>query len=161
MLEFQRLTKKNWKEWKNSILSSENAFSDPLKTTEEEYEEIIGLDDSIAIIATINGEYVGNAIGTRMAIDEIEDNMEEKYKDSVMLDNIVVEVHHKGKGYGKLILAEFLRRAKEKGYKKLYGYFQKDQSLYLIKKAGAIELQIEQNWHGSGEEYTLCVLDPL
>ena len=69
------------------------------------------------------------------------------------------ESSHQGKGYAKTILAEFIRRASDKGYDYVTGHFRTGASIALIQKFGGTVKRVIRNWEGSGEDFALCELE--
>jgi ribosomal protein S18 acetylase RimI-like enzyme len=76
----------------------------------------------------------------------------------IYMFNFVIEPEYQNKGYGSQLLKEFIKSAKEKGYKKLLGHFRQNSSLHLVKKLGAKEKKTYKNWCKTKENYTLCEL---
>ena len=159
MLIFKDLDYEKWNQFSGIILNSENIYPEQIRTPGEEYLNIFAEGGCIAKIAMSGADYIGNAIGYVLKKDElsfhsIDFDVEEG--SAVYLFNFVVNPEHQGKGYGKNLLSDFLETAKQRGYKRVFGHFRKNGSLYLAKKFGAVELKSEFNWCDTGEEYILC-----
>ncbi|MBN2111708.1 GNAT family N-acetyltransferase [Candidatus Woesearchaeota archaeon] len=161
MLIFEDIKPDNWQRFESFVLKTELSYPEEIRTERDEYIEII-LEENIAKSASFNSEYIGNAIGYPLTIEDVEfhDLTPEMIKvKAIYLFNFAVEPIHQGKGYGMKLLLEFIKSAKEKGYEKLLGHFRPNASLALIKKAGGKELKICKNWENTGEDYVLCELD--
>ena len=162
MLTFEDLTPGNWHRFEKPILQSELFYPEFIRTSREEFIEVLLDGDYIAKVVKLDSRYIGNAIGYSLTQEDIKDHgFDWKPENSRMLYlfNFVIEPAYRGKGYGQRLLLEFIKSANEIGYEKLVGHFRRNWSLPMIKKLGAIEIGIHSNWENTGEDYIICELD--
>ena len=162
MLAFEDLNLNNWHVYVDLVLKSEAIFPESIRTSKEEFTEILLIKDTIAKVAIDSG-YVGNIMGYPLvSLENLEEYglqfLEER---AIYISNLVIESTHQGKGFGKKLLLEFIKAAIDNGYEKVYGHFRQNHSLVLIKKLGARELKVFPNWSDTGEDFVLCELDLL
>lgn len=160
---FDDLTQENWDKFHDAVLGSEkDSFPENIMWEEDDFIEYISRPDCIAK-AMVSGEYyLGNVIGYPLTEDDIADQDLESMVTTdrtIHLINIVVEPSIRGKGYGRMLLEEFISCAKQQGYKRLVGNFRPNGSLQLIKSMGAKELRRHDDWECTGEAYVSCELE--
>jgi GNAT superfamily N-acetyltransferase len=162
MLTFDDLIEGNWNKYGNFVLQSETIYPEFIRSPGEEFIDIVKSRGSIAKIALLDSEYIGNAVGFCMDDEDKEDFGLDKllsYPKIIYLFNIVINPVHQGKGYGSMLMQEFIKSAKIKGYDYIVGHFRPNGSLHMIKKFGAVEGAVCKNWENIGENYVFCILD--
>jgi len=161
MLTFEDLDLNNWPVYADLVLNSESIFPEPIRTSKEEFTEILLIKDAVAKLGKIGTEYIGNIMGfPLLSLQDPEEYGFQTLEDrAIYICNFVVDPSYQGKGFGKKLLIEFLKATIENGYEKIYGHFRQNHSLGLIKKLGAKEVKICQNWSDTGEDFVLCELD--
>jgi GNAT superfamily N-acetyltransferase len=163
MLIFEDITIHSWGKVATSVMKSELAYKKSIRTSRIEYANILMDGDAIGKIAFNDSDYVGNIIGYPPTKAELKDyklnKPEHKCIKYMYIFNFVVANHYRGEGFGSKILREFLIKAKEQGYERIIGHFRPNGSLALIKKFGAVELELYENWENTKEDYVFCELD--
>lgn len=162
-IRFEDLTQDNWDEFDDTVMGSEeDSFPENIMWEEEDFMEYISRPDCIAK-ALVSGEYyLGNVIGYPLTEEDIADQRLEGMvttDKTIHLINIVVEHSTRMRGYGRMLLEEFIRCAKQQGYRRLVGNFRPNGSLHLIKSMGAKELRMHKDWEGTDEDYISCELE--
>ena len=130
------------------ILESESIFPQAMRSSEEEIHEIITDKGAITLFGFIDGEYFGNVYGCQ----------EQSPSDAIYIYNIAVKDEFQGMGLGSKLMAEFIKKARERNYKSILGHFRHNGSLQIAKKFGAIELDIIPDWDGTGETFSSCII---
>jgi GNAT superfamily N-acetyltransferase len=72
--------------------------------------------------------------------------------------NIVIDEKFQGKGYGLVLLKEFIKTARQKNFARVVGHFRHNGSAHLMNKLGGREIRIEKDWLGTREDYSFCEL---
>ena len=143
--------------WEEDILNSQQLFHPKLRVEKDELSEIV--EENISKIAKVNFKYAGHCLACRLLPSELPDYFSPINKRRVLdLYHIAVDVPYQRQGVGTGLVQSVITSAKEKGFRQLIGWYNLN-SLPLIKKFGAVEIEKEQDWYESGEEYTCCVLD--
>lgn len=160
MLSFKELAAGDFQDVHEKLLSFEQEFPPQLRMAEAQYRKIFDTEGGVAIAAIVDGQYAGFAIGDPMSAADV-DEMQLQGLDlpAVYLANFVASGEHRGKGFGTLLLEEFLRVATGKGYKKMVGHFRHNASLRVAEKLGGKKVRVHEDWCGSREPVTLCVFD--
>ncbi|MDD5178266.1 MAG: GNAT family N-acetyltransferase [Candidatus Nanoarchaeia archaeon] len=158
-LEFKELNLENFDSYVDYIIHSEELYPTQIRSSKEDYKDMLKDENSIAIVAFSDSEYVGNIVGSPLLDHEFDEYELDKKKKIVYLYNIVVENNYQGRGLGSKLLKEFIKVAKERGFDTLVGHFRQNRSLALIKKLGCIIKKVHNNWEDSGEDYCFCELD--
>jgi len=162
MLSFDDLGAGDWGKYGEMILRSENVFPEAIRTPEEDFLEVVSEADGVAKVALLDSQYVGNVFGYRMAQEDFEyygiSDVPREAK-VIYLFSVVVNPEFQGRGYGHLLLQEFIKTAKAKGYDYVAGHFRQNNSLQLIRKFGARENGVCHNWDNTGEDCVVCCLD--
>ncbi|MBU0535759.1 MAG: GNAT family N-acetyltransferase, partial [Nanoarchaeota archaeon] len=115
MITFVDIDKDNWNVWGGLVERSEIIFPDQLRSCSAEYSEILRMKRSIAKIAMLGSEYIGNIIGCRMSAKDLDEGHTEDLDKSIMLCNFVIDPKHHGRGYGSVMLIDFIRSAMQAG----------------------------------------------
>ena len=162
MLAFEDLGAGNWDKYKDLILNSENVFPESMRSAPEDFADMLEGDGIIAKVALLDSQYMGNAIGCHVPPEdrpyyEITD-MPENVRIIYVL-NLVINPEHQGKGYGKLLLQEFVKASQSKGYDYVIGHFRQNASLHIMRKIGAVEKGLFKNWENSSEEAVACCVN--
>ena len=161
MLEFENIEPNFLYKYEHLILNLESTFPKEIMSSIEDYKDVL-LEPCIAKIAKFNSIPVGNIMGyplegQDLGYHDLEDY--EHIKEAFYLFSFVVDPAFQGKGFGKTMMIEFLKEAKEKGYKKVVGHFRPNNSLFIARKFNAKEIKICHNWENTGEDYVLCEID--
>jgi GNAT superfamily N-acetyltransferase len=162
MLTFDDLIEGNWNKYGNFVLQSETIYPEFIRSPGEEFIDIVKSRGSIAKIALLDSEYIGNAVGFCMDEEDKGDFGLDKLPGNpkiIYLFNILINPAHQGKGYGSMLTQEFIKSAKAMGYDYIAGHFRPNGSLHMIKKFGAVEGAVCKNWENIGEDYVFCILD--
>ena len=163
MLIFEDINVENWRKAVGSVMKSELTYKKSIRTSRMGYAEILSDGDAIGKLVFNNSNYVGNIIGYAPTTIELADyrlnKPEFKGIKYMYLFNFLVSLNYRGEGIGYLLLREFLKTAKKQGYDKVIGHFRPNSSLALIKKFGAIEIGISEDWENTKEDYVFCELD--
>lgn len=160
--KFHEITADNLGRYEKQIFCSEEMFPEQIRTSREDYMEILTSENSVALVATIDSKYIGNIIGcpvTEEDMAEYEIDLGINREKIIYVYNIVIDNDYQGKGYGHELMKEFIRIAKVRGFEALAGHFRKFRSDSLIRKFGAVAKKTYANWDCSGEVYIFCVLD--
>ncbi len=155
------LTRSNWARFRQSLLDSEKAFPEDIRTEEEEYLAILENPRSILRIGLQEGAYVGNCVGFSPSVRDITAHDLSRVPaghDVMYIFNLVVDAEFQGRGYGQALLNDFVTQSRAEGFKVIYGHFRNSTSLGLAPRAGFEEVSRFPNWQDTGEEYTLCRL---
>lgn len=161
-LTFEGVGVENFHRFKNYLLESESIYPEPLRTEEEDFIEILSTPSAVGIVAFEGDSYVGNVLGCPLEEAEHADydvSPESRGKKIFYLFNIIISPEHQGKGYGHQLLAEFRKWVRSKGFDMIVGHYRRNGSLALIKKAGAQEKSVHDNYDDSGESVVFCELD--
>jgi GNAT superfamily N-acetyltransferase len=162
MIIFKELNKDSWKKYEKYILNSENIFPENIRTPEEEFPFILSHENAFGRVAFLKDEYIGYVIG--YPLDETE-YLEHEIpttdydKNIIYLFSIVIDSNFQGKGYGYLMLLDYLEESKRRRFDLVYGHFRPNSSYYIFKKAGGEEVSIHKNWYDTFEDYSLCRID--
>ncbi|MBI3032559.1 GNAT family N-acetyltransferase [Candidatus Woesearchaeota archaeon] len=164
MLSFEELNQFNWFIFEDDILGSEQLYPESIRSTAEEFLELLNTPAVIALTLQFKDKYIGNIIGCPLSADEIKEFGLEttitKHPSKIMyLFNYVIDKNFQGNGYGQDLLLAFCKIAKQRGYETVMGHFRKNESLLVAKKLCAEEKKAFPNWENTGEEYILCELD--
>ncbi|MFH1237780.1 MAG: GNAT family N-acetyltransferase [Candidatus Aenigmatarchaeota archaeon] len=162
MLAFEDLGSDSWQKYGELILKSENVFPEAIRTPEEDYADTVKENGSIAKVALLDSQYVGNIFGYALLPEDLESHgLHDVPQDAkvIYIFNVVVNPEYQGKGIGKQLLWEFIRTAKDRGYDYIAGHFRQNGSLQLIKKLGAKEEGVYHNWENMGEDCVACCLN--
>jgi GNAT superfamily N-acetyltransferase len=162
MLEFEDLTLQNWAQYEKPILQSEDTYPEAVRSDKQDFLDSLEDEMHVAIVAKVDSAYAGNVIGYPLANrEEMEFHQIDLPADPKMIYvfNFIVDSPYQGRGYGKKLLMEFIRLAKEKGYERMVGHFRKNSSFAMIKRLGGKEIKTFTNWEGGDEDYVLCVLE--
>jgi GNAT superfamily N-acetyltransferase len=162
MLSFEDLGAGNWGKYGNLILGSENVFPEAMRTDKEDFIDVVREQDGVAKVALVDSGYAGNVFGYHVSPDDFGYyGLHDIPADAkvIYLFSIVINPGLQGKGYGRQLLLEFIKSAKEKGYDFIAGHFRQNGSLKLIKAFGAKEEGVCPNWENIGEDCVICCLD--
>ncbi|MFH1915683.1 MAG: GNAT family N-acetyltransferase [Nanoarchaeota archaeon] len=144
--------------FKEVILKTEEVFPSELRTPWEDYEYMLLSDRSIALIMTHEGMPVGNIFGCVLHAEEMEE-LGVSDPDALYIFSFAIDHEFQGKGLGKMLLNEFIARARERKFPSIVGHFRMNSSLALIKKVGGVEKGLFENWDGTNESVVFCELD--
>ncbi|MFH0957059.1 MAG: GNAT family N-acetyltransferase [Candidatus Aenigmatarchaeota archaeon] len=161
-LTFRDLNAGNWEQYAGHVTESELVYPEALRTSGEEFAEVILSSGALSKVALLDSVYIGNAVGFRMTLEEVREYgiMDLPQDASVLyILNIVVNPGHQGKGYGHQMLRELLGSARERGFSSIACHCRQTSSLGLMRQLGAQERGIFRNWEGSGEDFVMCLLD--
>ncbi|MDD5254104.1 MAG: GNAT family N-acetyltransferase [Candidatus Nanoarchaeia archaeon] len=158
-LTFKELDEANFEEYKNYLLHSEEIFPEKIRSSIEDYKDMLLDPNNIAILGFLDNNYVGNIIGATLIDEEFDEYGYDRNKKIIYLYNIVIEKEYQGRGFGYELTKEFVRVAKEQGFEILIGHFRQNSSVSLIKKFGAVIKSTHPNWEESGEDYFFCEVD--
>jgi len=162
MLKYETVSGENWHKHRKFILHSEKQFPSKIRTCQKEYLAIVSGKSAIAVAAYSDDEYVGNAVGYGLAHNDLNSHpgLEslKNPEEAVYLFNLIVEKKFRGSGLGKEILRHFCQKAKELGFKSVVGHFRDKAAAGMMKKLGATELAVFDDWEGTGERYILLQL---
>jgi len=162
MLTFDDLREDNWNQYGNFVMRSETIYPESIRSPGEEFTCILKSEDSVAKVLLLDSEYIGNAVGFCMDEEDKGDFGLDKLPGNpkiIYLFNILIDPSHQGRGYGSMLMQEFIKSAKSKGYDYIVGHFRPNGSLHIIKKFGAVEGAVCKNWENIGEDYIFCILD--
>jgi GNAT superfamily N-acetyltransferase len=73
--------------------------------------------------------------------------------------SFVVNHRYQGKGYGKTLLNDIIKTAREKDYDYVAGHFKIGGSYEIFKRYGPVVVDTFKDWEGSGHDYNFCVLE--
>jgi GNAT superfamily N-acetyltransferase len=162
MLSFEDVGMGDWEKFSEQILHSEGVFPECIRTPREDFLEVVSEGDGVAKVALLDSSYVGNVFGYRIPDDDYEyyglHDVPQGAK-VIYLFSIVINPEFQGRGYGRQLIWEFIKTAKDRGYDFVAGHFRQNGSLKLIKRFGAKEECVCQNWENMGEDYVACCLD--
>jgi ribosomal protein S18 acetylase RimI-like enzyme len=161
-LTFRDLNAGNWEQYAGHVTQSELVYPEALRTSGEEFAEVVLSSGALSKVALLDSVYIGNAVGFRMTLEEVREYgiMDLPQDASVLyILNIVVNPGYQGMGYGNQMMRELLNSAKERGFSFIACHCRQTSSLGIMRKLGAQERGIFSNWEGSGEDFTLCLLD--
>jgi ribosomal protein S18 acetylase RimI-like enzyme len=163
VLDFVPLTAKNFPQFEQDILTSEELFPVDIRESAESYLAALRQEHSLGVIARHHCLYVGNAVGFSPDAEQCEilrlDKVQTAATDLLYLFNIVTLPAYQGRGFGKELLRIFLDSARSAGFKKVGGHFRGNGSLKNFRCLGGEELGVFDDWFGTGERYTYCELD--
>lgn len=162
MLVFRELTAGNLKEFEQALSASELNFPESIRSTYDDFIDILEGDNAIGFIALLDSVYIGNILGSQPTEYDIKDcgiELKTDITKVIYIYNFVIEKEYQGKGHGYRLLLEFLKTAKERGYEIAFAQVRKNGSFALMKKAGATEKGVSFNWEDTGEDFVLCELD--
>jgi ribosomal protein S18 acetylase RimI-like enzyme len=161
-LTFKDLNAGNWEKYARSVAGSELVYPEALRTSSEDFAEVVSLEDALSKVALLDSVYIGNAVGFRMDPEEMNEyGLSDLPEGAAVLYilNIVVNPGYQGMGYGNEMMRELLKSAKERGFSFIACHCRQTSSLGIMRKLGAQERGLFRNWEGSGEDFTLCLLD--
>lgn len=154
----KKLEKENYQEYSQAILQSEEKnYQENIRSSDEDIKEILNSKRAIAAVLEVAGHYAGNYLSCAMDDEEQRKAGLENVKINYLY-NIVVEKEWQGKGYGRLLLADLIRRCKKRGVQRIAGHYNQ-QSRRLITQAGGRIIKEVPDWEETGETYYLCVLE--
>ncbi|HII72084.1 TPA: GNAT family N-acetyltransferase [Candidatus Woesearchaeota archaeon] len=173
-LRFVDLNRENFDRFEPLLSGSELVYPESIRSVREDFLEM--LEEPVAFLAFSDEEddhaagrddsddgddddYVGNVLGCALTPEEVIEYGVRGKGRILYLFNIVVDPGFQGRGVGKSLMAEFLRRAKKHGYDVVAGHFRKNASLSLFKRFGGKEIQLHTDWEGTGEDYVYCEID--
>lgn len=162
ILTFKELTRDNFKDYQDYILLYEQIYPEKIRSSQEDYIEMLLDDESIALVLEVDSRYAGSILGCPLEEEDrklFNINIPLENTKVIYLYNIIIAPEYQGKGLGYGLLKEFIRVVKEKGYYVLVGHFRPNGSATLIKKFGGEVKQVWSNWEDSGEDYLYCELD--
>lgn len=162
MLILEDFTAGNWSKVKDKVLFLENTFPKPIASTEQEIEEVIFEGGAFGKFLSVDTEFVGSIMGYFLEDEGYEGYdlpIEYKGKGAAYIFSIAVHPDHQGKGYGSKLLNEALAALKNKGCNIVLGHYRRNSSYNMIKKLGAKDILICNNWEMTGEDFVLCELD--
>ena len=155
---FREVTAKNWRMLKESIIASECAFPEPIRCDAPHFCNILKKNGAVAYVALAGRSYIGNIFGCAVSAEEMAECGLSETEKAVYIFNFVIDKKFRKNGYGTELLLKFIREARTKGYEKVVGHFCRESSK-LMKRLGAKEKGVMNNWCGSGDDYTVCELD--
>jgi GNAT superfamily N-acetyltransferase len=143
------------------ILLLEQEFDEMLRAGYEDLLDGVRRPNPVSFALLIDNDFAGYAIAYPLENDEIDEyGLEGLYSvGSVYFESMTLDPAHRGKGYGNLIFAECVRRAREAGYRFLVGHFRPNGSLSSARKLGSKDTKVAVNWKGTGEDYVYGVID--
>ncbi|MBN2367995.1 GNAT family N-acetyltransferase [Candidatus Woesearchaeota archaeon] len=159
-LRIIRLTLESFIEYEKDILKSEEIYPPSLRTSKEDFLDILSTSGHITLVALLGDEYVGNIVGSPLTVQEQKEyGLYVKIGQKMMyIYNLLVDSHYQGKGYAKLLIKEFIAIASEHGFDYVMGHFRMGASASLIQKFGGEIKAVISNWEGSGEDFAMCEL---
>jgi GNAT superfamily N-acetyltransferase len=160
-LEFEGLTAANFDKFKEHIIRSEEAYPEPMRSSAEDYLSILKEGKMVALIALLDGVYIGNVFASVPEGEDLEICRASITPDkkTLYVYNFLIDEAYRHKGYARMMLAELMEKAKGAGFEIVVGHFRHNGSLHLFKKFGGVEKAVFANWENSGEEHVLCELD--
>lgn len=162
VLEFRNLTLENLAQYELEILESELVFHEDLREDSESVRETMACRGYMGKLAILDGKYIGNAQGfspMQADIDEMELKGVNEDSGMIYIGNFVIDSGYKGNGFGTQLLLEFTRESKLRGFRRAEGHFRNGTSLHVARKLGAEEVEVFEDWYGTGEPYTHCRID--
>ena len=162
MLAFDDVGAGNWERYKEFILNSESIFPENMRSSPEDFSNMFSEDGLVAKVALLDSRYIGNVIGCAVPPEDRSyyeiTGLPEGSRVLYIL-NMVVNPEHHGKGYGKQLLQEMVRQAKNSGYDYVVGHFRQNASFHIMKKMGGVETGNFKNWDDTQEDFIECCLD--
>jgi len=154
------ITPSNWKKHETEILALEEQYPPDLRSDSDDFLEILCRKGTVARALIAGGSVAGFVIGCILTDEQIHDyQLEERYLEGMLyLESITVAGQFQGKGFGRMMMQDFVAEARRNKYRKIVGHFRQNGSLALIIKSGAREILTVHDWHGSGEDYCYCEL---
>ncbi len=145
-----------------AVLESE-VFHKSLAWEESELRHILGMSDTISVIAyDENARIAGYLLAVNLS-DEIEELKEAdpeilEIPNALYLNNIVVRPDTRGKGIFSLMVQKFLNAVPDKTIA-LHASTANSSSVGMQKNGARFVRRIE-NWYGSGEPFDYLIFDP-
>ncbi|MBU1855073.1 MAG: GNAT family N-acetyltransferase, partial [Nanoarchaeota archaeon] len=161
-MRFKGLNENNLKEYQLLIVESENLYPEALRTSFEDFKDILSAPNSIGLIAFIDEHYIGNCVGSEPSDSDLKDlNIKLFSKDDkiIYVYNLIVTEQFQGKGYGQRLMDEFIKKAKAADYKYVLGNFRQNASYKITKKYKVVIEKLFKNWEDSGEDFVFCVME--
>jgi GNAT superfamily N-acetyltransferase len=155
MENFVKLTIDNFNQYKNLIESSEEIYPSELRTSIEDYQDMISDACSISFLLFEDSNYVGNIIGTE-PLEEEDFIFNGKV---IYVYNLLTLPQFQGKGYGLKLMNKFIETAKKAGYRYIAGHFRTNGSYRIAQKFKPIFEKKIKNWENSGEDFVYCVIE--
>jgi len=160
-LEFEGLTAETFGKFREQMLHSEEEYPEPIRSTADDFMEMFRHEKTIAMIALLDSQYIGNVIGCELSQEEAETygaNLTHEKK-TIYIYNFIIDEQYRHKGHAKAMLNEFIGKARSIGFEMIAGHFRNNCSLPVFKKFGGVEKSVFPNWENTGEDYILCELD--
>jgi GNAT superfamily N-acetyltransferase len=156
MNRYLEITSADWDRYGAEIIGLEKEYPAEIASDADDMKEKIGRKGSVGVLHLYRGKVAGFAIGFPLSEEERKEYRLEKFwKDkSIYLESITVSSDFQGRGFGRALMIEFMRRARENGYSRMIGHFRPNGSAAIMRKLRAEELSIEKNWFGTGQDYT-------
>ncbi|MDA8163748.1 MAG: GNAT family N-acetyltransferase [Desulfobacteraceae bacterium] len=140
MLELAPLTADNFAFYEEKILASEEIFPANIRESSEDYLDALSQERSVGLVAHVADRYVGNVVGFQPVGEQYSilrlDEVQTSAADLIYLFNIVAMPEFQGRGIGKKLLAAFLSRSREEGFRRVGGHFRGNGSLKNFKTMG-------------------------
>jgi GNAT superfamily N-acetyltransferase len=160
-LEFEGLTAETFGKFREQMLHSEEAYPEPIRSTTDDFIDMLKQEKTIALVALLDSQYIGNIIGCELCGEDLAecDPHIIPGKKTIYIYNFVIEREYQHKGYAKVMFNEFIGKARSMGFEMIAGHFRNNCSLPVFKKFGGVEKSVFTNWENTGEDYILCELD--
>ena len=161
-ITFETLTPSNFSRFQESIMRSEDAYPEAERSAAVDYLDIVKEDSNISMLALLDSSYIGNVFADEPEGEDLEicrPHITCAGRRIIYVYNFIIDRQYQGKGYGHLLLLEFIKQARSRGFEFLVGHFRQNAILKIIKEMGGQERFVVKNWEGSGEDYVLCELD--
>ncbi|MBW2967834.1 GNAT family N-acetyltransferase [Candidatus Woesearchaeota archaeon] len=120
-----------------------------MRADEPDIRDIIEDNTAIAIFGFMGGDCFGNIYGCK----------DPGPSRTMYIYNLSVLQKFQGLGLGSKLMQEFLNRSKAKGFSRVAGHFRHNGSLKIACKFKARSLAVIENWDGTGEPFSYCVID--
>jgi len=145
--------------FKEQIVSSEFCYPENIRSSYDEYVEIVTAPGSLSMLAFADGQYVGNVMAAPLSEEECTE-LKVNYdpKTSIYIYNLVVCPQFQGKGLGSVLIKEFIKKCYNQGFNLITGHFRMNGSFHLVNKMGAEIKAVEHNWEDTNEDYVFCEL---
>lgn len=159
-LQFEDLTADNFARYQTALLKSEEAFPEILREGLDGIVRAMASKGYIGTLALLDGKYIGHAMSFEITPEKAQEMELEGMEIGASYGyNLVIDRPYRGKGFGTELSRTHLKAIKERGYKAIEGYANRNFSLNICQRLGARAVESEDNYCDSGVAYVQCRLE--
>ena len=160
MLSLKKILPHEYELYADKAVMLEQTYPEVLRSDKADILDMFSRSGAVALAAEEQHDTAGIVIGYPLEAEELDEyhltGVYQIDKGSIYLESITVSELFRGRGVGLFLIKGFARAAGDVGFRSIVGHFRKNGSLALIKKIGGREINVEENWFDTGEDFIYC-----